>query len=87
MYSRLTALHHALGVLLRKLESGLIGISHVIVDEVHERDINVRPLACKPCTMNYELAIIVITRAHMHTPYCCVQCSLVAMVMILVAGG
>ena len=31
----------ALGVLLRKLESGLIGISHVIVDEVHERDINV----------------------------------------------
>ena len=32
-----------LGVLLRKLESGLIGISHVIVDEVHERDINVSP--------------------------------------------
>jgi hypothetical protein len=29
------------GVLLRKLESGLIGISHVIVDEIHERDMNV----------------------------------------------
>lgn len=30
-----------LGVFLRKLESGLRGISHVIVDEIHERDINV----------------------------------------------
>lgn len=29
------------GVLLRKLEQGLRGISHVIVDEIHERDINV----------------------------------------------
>ncbi|MFH4981464.1 hypothetical protein AB6A40_008173 [Gnathostoma spinigerum] len=29
------------GVLLRKLESGLRGITHVIVDEIHERDINV----------------------------------------------
>ena len=29
------------GVLLRKLEAGLLGISHVIVDEIHERDINV----------------------------------------------
>ncbi|RMZ98165.1 ATP-dependent RNA helicase A [Brachionus plicatilis] len=28
------------GVLLRKLENGLRGISHVIVDEIHERDIN-----------------------------------------------
>ncbi|CAN0389240.1 unnamed protein product [Lampetra fluviatilis] len=28
------------GVLLRKLESGLRGISHVIVDEIHERDLN-----------------------------------------------
>lgn len=28
------------GVLLRKLESGLRGVSHVIVDEIHERDIN-----------------------------------------------
>ncbi|XP_065917880.1 ATP-dependent RNA helicase A protein-like isoform X5 [Dysidea avara] len=28
------------GVLLRKLEAGLLGISHVIVDEIHERDIN-----------------------------------------------
>jgi ATP-dependent RNA helicase A len=30
------------GVLLRKLEAGLRGVSHVIVDEIHERDINVR---------------------------------------------
>lgn len=29
------------GVLLRKLEAGLVGISHVVVDEIHERDINV----------------------------------------------
>uniref|UniRef100_A0A8C2EEP5 RNA helicase n=1 Tax=Cyprinus carpio TaxID=7962 RepID=A0A8C2EEP5_CYPCA len=28
------------GVLLRKLESGIRGISHVIVDEIHERDLN-----------------------------------------------
>uniref|UniRef100_A0A915BYT3 Pontin n=1 Tax=Parascaris univalens TaxID=6257 RepID=A0A915BYT3_PARUN len=28
------------GVLLRRLESGLRGISHVIVDEIHERDIS-----------------------------------------------
>ncbi len=32
-------------MLLRKLEAGLIGVSHVIVDEVHERDINVRTAA------------------------------------------
>ena len=29
------------GVLLRKLTNGLRGISHLIVDEIHERDINV----------------------------------------------
>lgn len=29
-----------MGVLLRKLEGGLRGISHVIVDEIHERDVN-----------------------------------------------
>ncbi|VDL74592.1 unnamed protein product [Nippostrongylus brasiliensis] len=28
------------GVLLRKMESGLRGISHIIIDEIHERDIN-----------------------------------------------
>ncbi|XP_028409154.1 ATP-dependent RNA helicase A-like [Dendronephthya gigantea] len=28
------------GVFLRKLESGLHGISHVVIDEIHERDIN-----------------------------------------------
>lgn len=32
------------GVLLRKLEAGIRGISHVIVDEIHERDINVSSL-------------------------------------------
>ena len=34
-----------LGVLLRKLEAGLAGISHVIVDEIHERDLNVSAYA------------------------------------------
>ena len=29
------------GTLLRRLENGMRGISHVIVDEIHERDINV----------------------------------------------
>lgn len=29
------------GTLLRKLEGGLRGVSHVFVDEIHERDINV----------------------------------------------
>jgi len=28
------------GVLLRKLEGGLRGVSHVIVDEIHERDVS-----------------------------------------------
>ncbi|XP_016995645.2 dosage compensation regulator mle isoform X2 [Drosophila takahashii] len=28
------------GVLLRKLEAGLRGVSHIIVDEIHERDVN-----------------------------------------------
>uniref|UniRef100_A0A915BGD2 ATP-dependent RNA helicase A n=5 Tax=Parascaris univalens TaxID=6257 RepID=A0A915BGD2_PARUN len=28
------------GVLLRKLESGLRGVTHIIIDEIHERDIN-----------------------------------------------
>ncbi|XP_050427766.1 dosage compensation regulator [Adelges cooleyi] len=28
------------GVLLRKLEAGMRGISHIIVDEIHERDVN-----------------------------------------------
>lgn len=37
----LTALCFLQGVLLRKLEAGIRGISHVIVDEIHERDINV----------------------------------------------
>lgn len=29
-----------IGVLLRKLESGIRGVTHVIVDEIHERDVN-----------------------------------------------
>ena len=36
-----THTHTHTGVLLRKLEAGLVGISHVIVDEIHERDMNV----------------------------------------------
>ena len=29
------------GTLLRKLEAGVRGISHIFVDEIHERDLNV----------------------------------------------
>lgn len=29
------------GVLMRKMEYGMRGVSHIIVDEIHERDINV----------------------------------------------
>lgn len=29
------------GTLLKKLEFGLRGVSHLIIDEIHERDINV----------------------------------------------
>ena len=37
------------GVLLRKLESGIRGISHVIVDEIHERDLNVSAVCVCVC--------------------------------------
>ncbi|CAH1795075.1 unnamed protein product [Owenia fusiformis] len=33
-------LYCTVGTLLRKLEGGLRGVSHVIVDEIHERDLN-----------------------------------------------
>ena len=29
------------GTLLRRMENGLRGLSHIIVDEIHERDLNV----------------------------------------------
>ncbi|CAG0914235.1 unnamed protein product [Notodromas monacha] len=35
-----SVLYCTVGVLLRKMESGMRGISHIIVDEVHERDVN-----------------------------------------------
>ncbi len=35
------------GVLLRKLEAGLRGVSHVIVDEIHERDVNRHSAPCQ----------------------------------------
>ena len=35
-----SALFCTVGVLLRKLEGGLRGVSHLIVDEIHERDLN-----------------------------------------------
>lgn len=38
--SHASVLFCTVGVLLRKLEAGLRGVSHVIVDEIHERDIN-----------------------------------------------
>ena len=40
------------GTLLRKLEGGLRGISHVIVDEIHERDINVSIWFVRICSLN-----------------------------------
>ena len=43
-----------LGVFLRKLESGLKGISHVVVDEIHERDINVSVLKPNIWTVEYK---------------------------------
>ena len=48
------------GTLLRKLENGLRGVSHVIVDEIHERDINVRVNWCwylKKCKNNFLIYI------------------------------
>eukprot|EP00397_Hematodinium_sp_SG-2012_P005557 GEMP01005577.1.p1 GENE.GEMP01005577.1~~GEMP01005577.1.p1 ORF type:complete len:1137 (+),score=248.43 GEMP01005577.1:74-3484(+) len=33
-------LYMTVGILLRKLESGLHGVSHIFIDEVHERDLN-----------------------------------------------
>lgn len=38
--SKIIILSICVGVLLRKLENGLRGVSHVIVDEIHERDVN-----------------------------------------------
>lgn len=35
-----------LGVLLRKLTAGLRAVSHVVVDEIHERDMNVSSNSC-----------------------------------------
>ncbi|GLD68596.1 ATP-dependent RNA helicase A isoform X1, partial [Lates japonicus] len=56
------------GVLLRKLEAGIRGISHVIVDEIHERDINTdldggaqrrgsraHPGPCHPCVGHHSI--------------------------------
>ena len=34
-------LYVLLGTLLRKLDNGMRGVSHVFVDEIHERDLNV----------------------------------------------
>lgn len=44
MWRPISLLQCVSGVLLRKLEAGIRGISHVIVDEIHERDINVSRL-------------------------------------------
>jgi len=44
--------HGCVGTLLRKLEGGLRGVSHVIVDEIHERDINVRCRFTFPVSMS-----------------------------------
>ena len=36
-----TCLEPFTGTLLRRMENGLRGLSHIIVDEIHERDLNV----------------------------------------------
>ena len=41
------------GTLLRRMENGLRGVSHIIVDEIHERDLNVRKF--KPAFMHLSL--------------------------------
>ena len=33
-------MYMTVGVLLKRLASGVHGISHIIIDEVHERDVN-----------------------------------------------
>lgn len=52
------------GVLLRKLEAGIRGISHVIVDEIHERDINVSPVKTEPALFRTTLVGLTPTSAH-----------------------
>ena len=52
------------GVLLRKLESGLRGVSHVIVDEIHERDVNtdfILVLLKDMLMMNKDLRVILMS--------------------------
>ncbi len=50
------------GVLLRKLEAGLRGVSHVIVDEIHERDVNRHGA---PCQFSHSLnKILKLLRCH-----------------------
>lgn len=49
------------GVLLRKLEAGIAGISHVIVDEIHERDLNV----CE-CVSMYLFVQVCVKLTHTH---------------------
>lgn len=69
------------GVLLRKLESGLRGISHIIVDEIHERDLNTDfiLIILRDLTLTYpDLRIILmsatidVTLFRNYFPKCCV---------------
>ena len=52
------------GVLLRKLENGLRGVSHVVIDEIHERDIDTDFLLVLMCDMlrvNSELKVVLMS--------------------------
>lgn len=53
------------GVLLRKLEAGLRGISHVIVDEIHERDLNVSAV----CFCGTNVRVCILPSAWSHWPF------------------
>ena len=61
------------GTLLRKLESGLRGVSHVIVDEIHERDINSDfiLIALRDMTLTFpELRVILMSATIDTTLFC-----------------
>jgi len=45
-------LYCTVGTLLRKLENGMRGVSHIFVDEIHERDLNVSMVMKKPCNLS-----------------------------------
>lgn len=60
-------------MLLRKLESGMRGISHIIVDEIHERDVNTDFLmvVLKDMVFNYPDLRVIFMSATIKTEMFC----------------